>query len=117
MASDHRNCARPYGLRLIDTRTWTSRVLDTRAAAFRLTGNTLVLDASAYGEGRRLGLRAFTSDGVLRVSTLAGRDVVAQVGASHAYAHIIGRVGSATRAIDLRTGKTRLLPARVPYLL
>jgi len=114
---DHRGCASPSGLRLIDVRRWSSRMLDPRAAAFRRTGRTLVLDATAYGEGRGLGLRAYTPDGILRLSALHGRDVLAQVGAGHAYAHIIGRPKSATRAIDLRTGRTRLLPSRVPYLL
>jgi hypothetical protein len=117
LAYDHRGCGSPFGLRLVDTRHWTTRMLDSRAAAFRRTGRTLVLDASAYGEGRRLGLRAYTPDGILRVETLSGRDVLTQVGGGHAYAHIIGRPSSATRAIDLRTGKLRLLPSRVPYLL
>jgi hypothetical protein len=116
-APDHRGCASPFGLRLVDVRRWSARMLDSRASAFLRTGRTLVLDATAYGEGRRLGLRAYTPDGILRLSALGGRDVLAQVGAGHAYAHIIGRPKSATRAIDLRTGRIRLLPSRVPYLL
>ena len=31
--------------------------------------------------------------------------------------HIVGAVGSRTRAVDLRTRKVRMLPARVAYLL
>jgi hypothetical protein len=105
----HTRCVTPYGLRLYDTRRWTARVLDARASSFKLAGRRIVVE--------RDGLRVYTADGVLRVHALAGRDVVAQVGATHAYAHIIGAVDSRTRAIDLRTGAIRMLPARVPYLL
>jgi DNA-binding beta-propeller fold protein YncE len=117
MAADHRGCERPYGLLLVDTRTWSVRTLDARAANFRLAGRTLVLDSIAYGEGRRLGLRAFSADGILRHEAFRGRDVVTMVAPTHVYAHIIGRPRSRTRAIDLRTGATRLLPARVPSVL
>jgi hypothetical protein len=105
----HSGCVRPSGLRLIDTRRWTSRVLDSQASWFKRAGRHIVVE--------RDGLRVYTADGILRVHALRGRDVAAQVGPTHAYAHIIGAVGSRTRAIDLRTGAVRMLPARVPYLL
>jgi hypothetical protein len=38
-----------------------------------------------------------------------------QVAGDYAYAHIIGKPRSATRAIDLHSGATRMLPSRVPY--
>jgi hypothetical protein len=84
-------------------------VLDSRASWFKLAGRHIVVE--------RDGLQVYTADGMLRVHALRGRDVVTQVSSTHAYAHIVGAVGSQTRAIDLRTGKVRLLPTRVPYLL
>ena len=84
-------------------------MLDARASWFKLAGRHIVVE--------RDGLRVFTADGMLRIHVFGGRDVVTQVGTTHVYAHIVGAVGSATRAIDLRTGRTRLLRARVPYVL
>jgi hypothetical protein len=118
IAADHRGCARPYGLRLLDTRTWSARVLDTRAAAFKRSGDLLVLDAAAFGEGRRYGLRVFSSDGRREwLNTFRGRDILVQASPSHVYAHFIRRPRSRTRAIDVRSGAVRMLPARIPYLL
>ncbi len=105
----HSGCDQPSGLRLIDTRTWFSRTLDARASWFKRAGRHIVVE--------RDGLRVYSTDGFLRIHAFKGRDVAAQVSATHAYVHIVGAVGSRTRAIDLRTGKTRMLPARVPYLL
>jgi hypothetical protein len=114
---DPNACDRPYGLRLIDTRRWTSRTIDPRASRFWVAQGVVVVDAYGYGEGKRLGLRAFGADGDLRVSALRGRDVVVQIDAHHVYAHIVGSPRGPTHVIDLRTARTSLLPARIPYLI
>lgn len=114
---NHNACDRPYGLRLIDTRHWTSRTLDARASRFRVTRGAVVVDATGYGKGKRLGLRVFASDGSLAIDVLRGHDVLVQLDTRHVYAHVIGSPRSATRVIDLRTAHTTLLPAGVPQLL
>ena len=112
----HTGCPRPYGLHLIDTRAWTSRRIDKRAWQFTVTGDALVVDAAGYGERARLGLRVFGADGAVRIEAFRGRDVQATVAGSYVYVHILSPNGP-TRALDVRTGRQTLLPARVPYLI
>lgn len=44
----------PTGLRILDTRTWTERVIDPKADDFTLAGSTLLTGRNGYGsDGRR----------------------------------------------------------------
>jgi hypothetical protein len=98
-------CTKPSGLRLINTRTWFLRSMP----APRGSGRPVVVE--------RDGLRVYTMDRFLRIHAFTGREVAARVSATHASAHLVGAVGSRTPAIDPRTDRTRMLPARVPSRL
>jgi hypothetical protein len=49
LAADHRTCASPFGLRLVDTRRWTARVLDRRGSCPRACRTCC--DPAAPGSG------------------------------------------------------------------
>jgi len=57
----------PFGLRIVDTRTWTARTLDERATGLATTANALLAYAGSYDEQFRptggIGLVGFTGGG------------------------------------------------------
>jgi hypothetical protein len=58
----------PYGLKIVDTRTWTARTLDDRATGLATAPNELLAFAGSfdeqYGPTGGIGLVGFTSSGV-----------------------------------------------------
>jgi hypothetical protein len=57
----------PFGLKVVDTRTWTARTLDARATAFTAAADVLLAYAGSYDDQYRptggIGLAGYTKDG------------------------------------------------------
>lgn len=97
----------PAGLRLIDTNTWGSKLIDRGADSFTVEGGTLLATGSSWtteGTDRAMGLAAYGFDGTRRFSVLAGRSAaVALVFRRRAYVGIGDR--GPTKVVDLTRGK------------
>ncbi|HEX2084815.1 MAG TPA: hypothetical protein VHF89_03965 [Solirubrobacteraceae bacterium] len=93
------------GVWAIDTRTWTSRVLDRRAEAARPAGDVVLAydgDRLALPRGRGTGLAAYEPGGRRRYRVLRGRQVEdVQVAGARAYALAEGTL----YGIDVATGR------------
>ncbi len=101
---------RPAGLSLVDTRTWTVRVLDPDANSF-VTASGLLLAVGPTG------LAAFGVDGELRFRLFEGKPAwVVQVYGGLAYvdAPLGGAASQPLRVVDLRQG--RVIGERPPPL-
>jgi hypothetical protein len=102
----------PLGLRLIDTRTRTARLVDGKVASAVLAGDVLL--ATGADE---IGLVAYDSRGRKRFQLFRGRSLgVVETFGGRAYVQVAGKAGLQT--VDLRTG--RILAARrapLPLLL
>jgi hypothetical protein len=116
---------KPAGLAVIDTRTWTARLLEPGASSFLFASGLLLATGSTYdpetGETSSIGLAAFTPDGEERFRLFQGESAwVVQVYGGRAYVDA-PRGGAATqplRVVDLRQG--RLVGARpkpLPWLV
>lgn len=96
----------PLGLRLIDTRTWLSRLLNPKTTAALISDNTLL----AYG-GRN-GVFGYDTDGMLRFHVLGHLSVSTMcVAGADAYAI---QPAPATQVIRLETGQTQAAPLSLP---
>ena len=102
----------PVGLRLIDTRTRTARLVDGKVASAVLAGDVLLATGAdeiglvAYDSRGRKRFQLFRRRSLGRIETFGGR----------AYVQVAGKAGVQT--VDLRTG--RILAARrapLPLLL
>jgi hypothetical protein len=104
---------RPAGLRVIDTRDWSVRTLDERAAAFDSAAGLLLTS----GPGGR-GLAAYSPDGRGRFHVLGDRhvDVVATAGT---LAYVRTPPARALQAVDLTRGRVvgTSAPGRARLLL
>ena len=60
----------PAGLRILDTRTWTERVIDPKADDFTLAGSTLLTARNGYGSDGRRRYRLPTGDSLVRQGRL-----------------------------------------------
>jgi hypothetical protein len=102
----------PVGLRLIDTRTRTARLVDGKVASAVLAGDVLL--ATGADE---IGLVAYDSRGRKRFQLFQGRSLgVVETFGGRAYVQVAGKAGLQT--VDLRTG--RILAVRrapLPLLL
>jgi len=81
----------PAGVRLVDTKTWTTRTVDRRAGSARLVAGRLLVHTAALdvSASRGVGLRIYTRDGRRLVRHLLGRqalEVEAARGRAYAYA-------------------------------
>lgn len=122
VASGRDRAGRPAGVSIIDTATWTNRVIDPRAGTARgAAGAVLTYDGYAVlaPRGRGLGLSVYRADGRRVFRALVGRQVksVHHAGTS-AYAVLVERT---VRTFDLTTGRpvgTHTAPAaRVDFTL
>jgi hypothetical protein len=98
----------PAGVALLDTRTWTSRMLDPGAASFTMSANGVLVPASGV-------LSAYDMDGALRyrVSLPAGTPYISVFG-DYAYAWTAEKVA----LVDLRSGSVvATLPKPALYLV
>jgi hypothetical protein len=87
MTADKRVSARAAGVRLVDTRTWTTRTLDAEASAFSLApGLVLTYGGSWSGTtSTYTGVHAYALDGELRWSLYEGQNAYAPVHGSLVY--------------------------------
>lgn len=106
----------PAGVRLIDTRSWESRLLEREASGFAV-GEGLVVAQGGYwdaGEERGYGpgLRAFGLDGRERWSLHDGEYRWMDAAGSVGYVHIDGGIAD---VVDLGTGNVLARVARDPF--
>jgi hypothetical protein len=96
----------PVGLRLIDTRTWTVRMVDEQVSFALLAGDVL-LAAGA----KEIGLVAYDLNGAKRFQLFRGRSLApVETYRGRAYVHV-GR--PAPQVVDVRTGRV-VGPRRAP---
>ena len=122
---EERQRTRPAGLRLIDTREWTYRVIDAGVTAVRVAGRLLLATGQsadlAPGAARTTGLTAYEMDGSRRFTLFAGREAwVEQVAGRRAFVQAgVGTIGTAPapRVVDLRSGRVSRRPTVLPTLL
>jgi hypothetical protein len=97
----------PAGLRLIDTSTWGSKLIDRGADSFTVERDSLLATGSTWttgGEQRGMGLAAYGFDGARRLAVLPGRSVaVALVFHGRAFVGLGDRYR--TKVVDLASGK------------
>jgi hypothetical protein len=108
---------RPAGLRVIDTRDWSVRTLDERAAAFDATAGLLLTSGPG---GRGLAAYSPTGRGIFHVLDDRSVELVATAGS---LAYVRTPPEQALRVVDLvrervvgtsAPGRARLLPESVP---
>jgi hypothetical protein len=111
---------RPAGVELIDTNTWTRRVVARRAGGVRRAGSTLLAFDGGFASplaGQRIGLVGYSLSGQPRWRLLGGQRIWNVQVAGH-LAYAIGSRGLAV--VDLRTHRvlrrTRRAPDEVEFL-
>lgn len=122
---EERQRTRPAGLRLMDTREWTYRVIDAGVTAVRVAGRLLLATGQsadlARGAAETTGLTAYALDGRRRFTLFEGREAwVEQVAGRRAFVEAgVGTIGTAPepRVVDLRTGRVSRRPTVLPTLL
>jgi hypothetical protein len=114
---------RPFGLRLIDTRAWTIRTIDSRSSYALAVADALVAANDTYdpvtGKTRANGLVAYSLEGRERFH-LFGRQIVPRLQAAGRYAYAsFYQPRHRTFVIDLNSGRIvhRLPTAEPPQLL
>ncbi len=96
----------PFGLKLVDTRTWTARTLEPRATAFAHEAGVLLAYAGSYDEGYRpsggLGLAGYTIGGA-KLFHAFGESAIfwAEIVGSNAYLAPEGKIVR----VDVRSGR------------
>jgi hypothetical protein len=95
----------PLGLRLTDTRTWRSKLVDPMATGMAYLGNTVLAFQPFFdqlGAGTTaIGLRGYSLDGQMRFRILAGKPItVTRVQGQYGYA----AGPSGTSVVDVRRG-------------
>jgi hypothetical protein len=110
----------PYGLRLVDTRTWTIRTVDREAQTFELAGG-LLLARRWYAERgvTHMGVAAFDFTEKPRWRRFSGSNALVWApGGRQVYVDVGERGKRRTHVIELSTGRTvRTLPHRRLTLL
>ena len=99
----------PAGLRLIDTNSWGSKVIDRGADSFTLTGDTLLATGSRWdsrdeASSTGMGFAAYGLDGTRKLSVLRGRSLVVAL-AFRARAYLAGGNNQPLKVVDLGSGK------------
>jgi hypothetical protein len=106
----------PFGVWLIDPRTWTVRLVDRDAQAFTVAGGRLLARRwSMGGDGQRpIGLRAYDTAGTLRWTRFEGADTIVRGAAGrHAYVEVKRAGRRRIHVVELDGGRTvRILPWR-----
>lgn len=100
--------ARPLGLRIVDTRDWTVRILDPGADAFAVADDVLLATGSSWSSEPQtqtgMGVAAYGSDRALRFHLLPGRAAwIGFVYRGRAYVSVQDE--SALRIVDLASGR------------
>ena len=117
---------RAAGLRIVDTRDWTTRTVDRDASDVRVAGDVLLATGSSWEpaaeEPDAIGLVAYGLDGRRRYRRFGGREAwIGQVFAGRAYVDVVEpRSRSiAVRVVDLGSGRVRrgARSGAVPWLL
>jgi hypothetical protein len=98
----------PAGLRLVDTRSWSWRLLEPRATAAKLAGTTLLVFGSFYtsetGVFEGMGLSAYTLDGEKRFHHFGDEPIwLVERAGSHAF--VIFEDSCAGALVELRSGR------------
>jgi hypothetical protein len=110
----------PFGLWLIDPRTWTVRLVDRDAQWFTVAGGRLFPERWSIREGQpRIGLRAYDTAGRMRYSRFKGAAANVR-GAAGRLAYVeVSRAGRRRmHVLELASGRTvRTLPWRELRLL
>ncbi len=110
----------PAGVRLIDTRSWTSRLLESEASSFAVGAGLVVAQGgrwdNAEERGYGPGLRAFGLDGKERWRLHTGEYRWMDTAGSVGYVHIAGGMAD---VVDLEAGAavSRVVPDPFPQLL
>lgn len=96
----------PLGVRLVDTRTGRSRLIDPEATGIAKAGTTLLAFQPFFRTGTSaIGLRGYTLAGSMRFSVLEGRPISAvRVQGRYAYAATGSALGGTT-VVDLSDGR------------
>jgi hypothetical protein len=106
----------PFGVWLVDPRTWTVRVVDRDAQHFTVAGGRLLARRwSMGGDGKRpIGLRAYDTAGTLRWTRFEGADTIVRGAAGrHAYVEVKRAGRRRIHVVELDGGRTvRTLPWR-----
>jgi hypothetical protein len=100
----------PYGLKLIDPRTWTARTVDGESQDFAVAGGVLLARRWSMGgddlEG--IGVRAYDTAGELRFARFRGEDAIVRGAAGRrAYVEVGRGNGRRIHVLDLETGRAR----------
>jgi hypothetical protein len=99
----------PFGVRLIDTRDWSIRTLDTRPSVMQVAGNTILAHGSRWYDGWRRsessGLLAYDSSGRRAFRRFRGQDVLT-LGSRGRFAYVWVRPTRMLHVIDLRDGRS-----------
>ena len=108
--SAHELKTTPYGVRLIDPLSWTSRSLDGDAQDFTVAGGTLLarrFSCNCANSLPSIGVRAYDSAGELRWQRFAGAGPIVQGAAGdHAYVEIGRRRARRVHVVDAVSGET-----------
>jgi hypothetical protein len=99
----------PFGIRMIDTGTWTISTLDPRADTMHVAGDTVLAAGTRYFDaGRRTestGLLAFDDAGRRAYTRFRGRQVVL-LGSRGGFGYVWVRRTRTAHVIDLASGRT-----------
>jgi hypothetical protein len=100
--------ARAAGVRLLDTRTWTTQMLDPEASAFSFAPGVVLAYGGSWGNGKSTytGIHAYGLDGVLGWSLYDRQDAYAPVRGRWAYVqrHVGSSRPVAIDVVDPTTG-------------
>jgi hypothetical protein len=106
------------GLELVDTRTWTSRLVRTDVSRVTSSNGLALGTGAIWGEAeeeRGIGVVAIDAQGAERFHALPGMSaLVAAVTATRAYVHVDG---GRVAVIDLLSGRVVRTDGAVPFLL
>jgi len=106
----------PFGLRLIDPRSWTVRTVDAESQDFSVAGSMVLARRwSVGGDGLDgIGVRAYDTAGTPRWSRFEGADVIVCGAAGrHAYVEVKQSGRRSIQVLELDSGRTvRTLPWR-----
>jgi hypothetical protein len=99
----------PFGVRMIDTATWTITTLDARPDSMHVTGDTVLAAGTRWFDGSRrsesTGLLAFDEEGRRAYTRFRGRQV-ALLGSRGNLGYVWVRRTRTAHVIDLASGRT-----------
>ena len=98
----------PAGLTLVDTRDWTSRMVDPAVSFLTRTGDTLVAFGSTQASATKpasagIGLRGYSPSGALRFQ-LFGTEQIGEFHAAGGLVYVVGCDNRCFRTVDPVSG-------------